>query len=361
MLSVLDVDGDGARERLEKLIANTALKTDYTMLARANLELGVILDRQGLYDKAFEHFHQSKQLLMRTHEAENIDSLAVYRDIEQSKLFIETKGLQLLTSKTIDDELASPVFLIGFYRSGTTLLEQILASHSRVLTSDEASLVPDVMREFYAITPNGSQMERMLSLDLQQINHLRGYYWDAVKRQFGGQLEGQIFVDKTTLNTINLAFINLLFPQSKIIFAVRDPRDVCLSCYMQSFALSTLTVQFLSWEKTAAFYALILDYWLVIRDSLSPSWVEIKYENIVSNDLESELRPVFSLLDLEWEQGCEDFYLHARDRLLKTPSFSQVTQPVFQSSVHRWVHYKNHYRLILPVLQPFLIEFGYDR
>jgi Sulfotransferase family len=168
-----------------------------------------------------------------------------------------------------------------------------------------------------------------------------------------------VLIDKTALNTLNIELINTIFPDSVIIFALRDPRDVCLSCFMQPFTLSPLTANFLTWTETARFYALIMDYWLSIRDSLSLQWIELRYEDML-NDLEGQFRPIFTKMGLKWSAECREFYRHSQRKIIKTPSFDQVTRPLYTSSIHRWRNYEEHFAPILPVLKPYIERFGYD-
>jgi hypothetical protein len=184
-------------------------------------------------------------------------------------------------------------------------------------------------------------------------------YWQFAREGLGEQVMNKVLVDKTAMNTLNLELINTLFPDSVVIFAVRDPRDVCLSCFMQPFSLSPLTMQFLSWQGTASFYRLIMEYWFSIRDSLSLRWVELRYEDVV-DDLEGEFKPVFEMMGLEWSDECVKFYQYSKNKLIKTPSFSQVTQPLYVSSMQRWKGYEVHFLEVESELGRFVGIYGYS-
>ncbi len=346
-----------AKQRLEWVVA----KAGDANLVRAHMELGVVLDKLGEYEPAFTHLAQAGQIALQSPLAARIDNQAVFRDVGQYKAGLDAKFLQSAAVRLPDDGLPSPVFLIGFFRSGTTLAEQILATHSQVVGSDEALIVPAVLNELYKITdPSLTMSARLKSLGATEIIHLRRFYWQTAAQLLGVSVSQQLLVDKTALNILNIELINTLFPNALLIFALRDPRDVCISCFMQPFTLSALTANFLSWTDTAHFYALIMDYWLTIRDNLSVQWLELRYEDVLQ-DLEGQFRPIFTKMGLEWSPECSEFYRHAQKKVIKTPSFDQVTRPLYRSSVARWRNYEPQLAEILPVLKPYISAFGFDR
>lgn len=347
---------DEARRRLEMLVDQ---KGDPNA-ARTHLELGVILDKAGEFDLAFKYLTEYGEISLDSPAVRWIDKKAVYREINQYRESFSAQFLQLSANVVAYDGLPSPVFLLGFYRSGTTLAEQILSAHTEVVSSEETHLITEVLNELSKITATAMTLpERIKSLGSVEIAHLRKHYWQTAKHILGQQVMHKVLIDKTALNTINIELINTIFPNSVTIFAVRDPRDVCLSCFMQPFSLSPLTVNFLDWTDSARFYALIMDYWLSIRDSLSLQWLELRYEDVL-DDLEGQFRPIFVKMGLEWSDECSDFYRHSQRKIIKTPSFDQVTKPLYQSSVDRWRNYTDHFASILPILEPYIKTFGYD-
>lgn len=345
-----------AQQRLEIIVNNV----NDPNVARAHKELGIILDKTGDYDLAFEHLCAAGKINLDSPTAQGTDKEAVFRDIRQFKDGFDPQFLKSASHRVLADDLPSPVFLVGFYRSGTTLAEQILTAHAEIVSSEETHLLTHVLNELFNITsPSLTLSARIKSLDSDQIAYLRRYYWTIAERTIGSHVSYKVLVDKTALNTLNIELINTLFPNSVVIFALRDPRDVCLSCFMQSFALSPLTVNLLSWTECARFYALILDYWLSIRDSLSLRWIELRYEDVL-NDLEGQFRLVFKKIGLDWSAECNQFYRHSQQKIIKTPSFDQVTRPLYRSSVQRWRNYEKHFLSILPALAPYIKAYGYE-
>jgi hypothetical protein len=327
--------------------------------ARAHLELGNILDKRGEFDRAFSHLNSAGELVLSDAAGKRIDKGAVFNDISRFKAGFDAQFLKSTRERVTVDGLPSPVFLIGFYRSGSTLAEQILVSHPKVMSSDETHLIGHVLSEMSGIAPGtGTLSDRIKALDRSQIAHLRRHYWSTASQLLGASVLEQVFVDKTTMNTLNIELINALFPDAQVIFTVRDPRDVCLSCIMQSFVLSPLTVHLLTWQNCARLYAAVMDYWLSVRDALSVNWTELRYEEVVA-DLEGQFRPIFSKMGLEWSDSCLEFYRHSRHKSIQTPSFYQVTRPLYSSSAGRWRDYQRHYDPILTLLEPFIKRWEY--
>lgn len=310
--------------------------------ARVRHELGVIYDKLGEYEQAFKSFVEAGELSLHTQEVRVIDKESVFLDIERNKQAFDKEYLQNCGSK-IDDHLPDPVFLIGFYRSGTTLMEQILGAHPQVETSDEAYIIPSVIMEIVRISEvDGTIQEKIKALTAEQIAVLREFYWLTAEKMMGQKLSGKVFVDKTAMNTLNLGLMNTLFPEATVLFALREPKDVILSCFMQSFGLSPLTVHFLDWKSGAKFYAAVMGYWFDVRDDLAMPWLEIQYEDVL-NDIEGQFSPIFNTLGLKWTSECKKFYQYAKNKEVHTPSFDQVTKPIYKSSVNRWQRYERYF------------------
>jgi hypothetical protein len=202
----------------------------------------------------------------------------------------------------------------------------------------------------------GGKLER---LGIEEMAHLRRYYWRRVEEEHGSEALSRTFVDKNALNGIDAGLINVVFPDAKIIFAVRDPRDVVLSCFMQSFGLSPVTVQLLSWEGTARFYAEVMAFWLAIRERLSIPYLELRYEDAVA-DFESQFRRLFDFLGLEWQPEVSRFHEKSRGKYISTPSFADVTKPLYPSAIGRWTNYRAHFAPLRDLLEPLVARLGYS-
>jgi hypothetical protein len=258
------------------------------------------------------------------------------------------------------DGLPSPTFLLGFLRSGTTLTEQVLGAHPQVFASDESSILHELTLELARISGVADNVPAGLrKAGLEGIRHLRRFYWDRVREEYADAASGKVFVDKNAMNTIELGLISVVFPDAKILFALREPRDICLSCYMQAFAPAPVTVNLLSWEGIARQYAAVMDFWLSLRGHIAPAYLELRYEDTV-NEFEATYRRVFEFLGLEWRPEVIAFHEKAVGRYISTPSFAAVSQPLYSSAVARWTRYAKHFAPVLPLLDRFIKVFGYS-
>ena len=361
LLSTLEIaDGqlESAQQRLKKTLQFSILKPEEKF--RAHKELGRVLDKLGLYDEVFTHLHAAGEVATRLPEVQKQDAQLVPKMLETSKAEFDQALLSRWSDQVFPVEQPAPVFLLGFMRTGTTLTQEVLDAHPDVFVADETDLVSSVVLELQRMSNyQGSVPQMLKSLDFDGVLYLRGYYWQRVRALFGDKIEGRLFLDKTTMNSIDLGLINCLFPDAKLVFLLRDPRDVCLSCFMQTMIPTPSTVQLLTWDSTARFYAQVMDWWATVKPKLSMAYMEFRYEDAVF-DFETAFRQVFDFIGLEWNPNVSDFHKNAAGKFIASPSFSQVAQPLYSSSVGRWKHYHSEYPAIAGHLQPFLEAYGYQ-
>jgi hypothetical protein len=169
----------------------------------------------------------------------------------------------------------------------------------------------------------------------------------------------RIVVDKLPLHTVFLPLIANLMPEARIIFAVRDPRDVCLSCFMQRFTLNAAMAHFLDIDTTARYYRAVMDLGLDSLDQLPVRAHMIRYEELVSAP-EPQLRRLLKFLDLEWRAEVLHYHSDIAGRHIDTPSYRQVSQPLYRSSIGRWRRYAEPLAPILGMLEPLARRLGYD-
>lgn len=359
LLAILEFDNkqyDAASQRLERVVA---AETEPKQLARACLELSKVYDKQKRYAEAFAMFARAGELQRQLPENLALDAGYIFKKIALFKQGYSDALLKRWTPEQLADGLPAPVFLIGFLRSGTTLTEQVLAAHPQVLTSDENHLLEELSAELAAIAGISDDTPAALArIGIAQARQLRAYYWQRVAEEFGPEALRKRFVNKVALNSIETGLISCLFPDAKILFALRDPRDVCLSCAMQSFAASPATVNLLSWQGVAEQYAAVMDLWLSLRDRVTPAWLELRYEDVV-NDFEASFRRVFDLLGVDWRPEVARFHERAAGRYVATPSFAAVSQPLYNSALARWRPYQEYFAEVLPHLARFIDAFGY--
>jgi hypothetical protein len=254
---------------------------------------------------------------------------------------------------------ASPIFIVGFPRSGTTLLEQMLDAHPGLRSMDERlylAELADIAEERYGLRyPH--ELDR---LDGAQCDDLRTHYWRRVAETVR-LAPGQRLVDKNPLNMLHLPLLKRLFPNANLILALRHPCDILLSCYMQNFGLPAFMVMCSSLERLGTGYASAMRYWNHHAALLKPDWMPLRYEDLVA-DCDSTLRRLGDFLGLDDVSSMRAFDTHARNKgYIGTPSYHQVIQPLNSGSIGRWRRYADRFAPVLPILQPVLDTWNYDR
>ena len=250
----------------------------------------------------------------------------------------------------------SPVFFIGFPRSGTTLLEQVLSSHPRVQTLEEKRTVSELVNLIAAWA--GGYPSALATLSAADIAQLRAAYFQVVDQALRRQ-PGRILIDKLPLNILKIPVIQRVFPHAKFIVSVRHPCDVCLSCFMQSFELNSAMANFLTLEDTTAFYVKVMALWQKCLRVLPLDYHLVRYEDLVER-FEHETRRVLEFIGVGWDDAVLGYAEHARRReTIATPSYHEVTEPIFQRAKYRWHHYAKELEPYMRRLAPYIEYFGY--
>lgn len=348
-------------ERLAGIVDRPGL--DSSLRQSALHELGMILDRSGRYAEAFAAFEECGREEMNAPRYGRIDGSAFARRIAGYRHDLPPETWTARRAGFDEETARNPrlAFLVGFPRSGTTLTEQVLAAHPGIVTSDERQLLDAVTSELAGMTAREVECDlpaAIQRLDDDRITVLRDVYWREARSITGTDRPDRLFVDKLPLNIIHLGLINVLFPQARIIVALRDPRDVCLSCFMQRFQLNPATVNFLRLEDAAVFYGQVMDLWLHYRRTLTLKWMEIRYEDTVA-DLQGCARTLLAFLGLDWDQRVLRFYEQSAQRVISTPSAAAVTRPVHSGAVGRWRNYAPQVEPLMTHLEPLVAAFGY--
>jgi tetratricopeptide (TPR) repeat protein len=343
---------EAALRRLDELDASGA---DPENRAYAAFERGQSLDRLGDYARAYQAYVDGNALLATATASRDIDRQLFPGLIEHLTRRFTRAWVESWTETPPDERRPPPVFLIGFPRSGTTLLDQILDSHPALSTMEEKDAVDQVRREVEQL-PAGYP-GALADLDPGAMQTLRRIYFEEVDRHLG-DLAGRTPVDKMPLNTIDVGLIHRLFPGARILLALRHPCDVVLSGFMQAMKPNAAMVLFDSLASTARFYAQVMGLWLQYRQVLPLSVLTVRYEDLVV-DLPGETRRILEFLDLPWDDAVLGYAEHAKQRAITTPSYHQVVQPIYRRSVNRWRHYAEAFGDVLPILQPFIEAFGY--
>ncbi len=251
----------------------------------------------------------------------------------------------------------SPIFIVAFPRSGTTLLELTLDAHPDLVSMDEQPFLQNALDDLLAL---GIRYPTQLAnATHEQLEQVRAKYWKRVSRKVELR-QGQRLVDKNPLNMLRLPLIRRLFPNSHVILAVRHPCDVILSCFMQHFRAPDFVLLCQDLPTLAAGYRKTFDFWYQQHAILAPRSFELRYEEFVAN-FEPQARSIIEFLELPWHPAVlEPAQRALAKRFVSTPSYSQVVQPVSKKAVGRWRHYREHFEPCLPILKPYLEKWGYD-
>jgi tetratricopeptide (TPR) repeat protein len=250
----------------------------------------------------------------------------------------------------------SPIFIVGFPRSGTTLLEQMLDAHPLLQSMDEQ---PFLLRAVARITDQGigypTELGKLSSSDL---NDIRSRYWDAVRNRVP-LAPDQRLVDKNPMNMVLLPIIRRLFPNAPVILAIRHPCDTVLSCFLQHFR-SDLALLGRDLTAVARSYSRAFGFWYSQWPLLRPDTHELRYEQLTA-DFATEVERLCAFLQLRRHEAMLAPGEHARAKgFISTPSYAQVLEPVGSRSVGRWKHYERHFGSeVLALLMPWIERWGY--
>ncbi|MHB8453987.1 MAG: tetratricopeptide repeat-containing sulfotransferase family protein [Acidiferrobacterales bacterium] len=340
-----------AIDLLERVMAR---QPDPVLAGELHLTLGKLYDRVGDTDRAFRGFTEGNRLAAELLPG-NYDRGTYDRDLDRMEACFTPMLASAWDGHKDELEDNSPAFLLGFPRSGTTLLDQILDSHPQLQTLSEPPTISAMMEAFWTLTKNRPDALRNLSMD--EVAMLRKVYFDTAAKY--ARLDGkQLLIDKMPLNTPLAHIIWRIFPKSKFILAIRHPCDVCLSCFMQNFTINQAMTVFQFLPDTVALYARIMDMWREYIKVLPINYHRIRYEDLVAN-FEGEARRLVEFLGVEWHDAILDYAEHAKTRVINTPSYHQVTKPIFQHAKYRWKRYARQLEPYLPALTPYIDYFGY--
>ena len=255
------------------------------------------------------------------------------------------------------DSRDSPVFIVGFPRSGTTLLEQMLDAHPGLQSMDENPFFERLAGKLRA--HDQRILDDLSVLRQYDCDELRKHYQIMAAEKVQRRQDAQL-VDKNPFNMLWLPMIYRLYPEAKFILCVRHPCDVMLSCYMQNFRSSILGAASATLERLAAAYVQAMRCWLQHVEVLRPNVLVSRYEELIA-DFEPQTRRIADFLELADTAPMLQFDRRAREKgYIATPSYTQVIEPVNTKGLNRWQRYREYFEPVLPVLAPMLQHWGYS-
>ena len=311
---------------------------------------GQLLDRLGRHDEAFVAFAAMNQAWLDDASAPQARAAHYRRDIADALALLTPDWLATWTPAP-SQRRPSPIFLVGFPRSGTTLLDTMLLTVPAVRVLEEEPFITDIETELGGVAA-------LPGLSAAAIEAARERYFAGVATVTDLD-DATIVIDKHPMHLNKVPVIRRLFPDARFILALRHPCDVLLSCFITNFRLNDAMSNFLVLDDAAALYDLTFRNWQASTALFGVTPETIVYEDLVA-DPEAVLRPLFDALALPWADGQFDHRDAARARgVIRTASYAQVTEPIYRHAAGRWHRYAGHLAAILPVLEPWIRRWGY--
>lgn len=359
-LAIVEVGGrqfKRAIERLRPLADNSSIGAHERSIVLALL--GDALDGENATGEAFASY-AAANAERRNALARNFAGQRSARDILDEVIAAFAKSPTAAwnaagPAPARDDHPSRHVFLLGFPRSGTTILEQALENNSEIATLDEHDLLADMAGHYLS---DAAGVELLSRLDGPALARHRDVYWERV-RATGLKLSGRVFVDKNPFHTIKLPLIGKLFPNAKVLFAIRDPRDVVLSCFRRQLEVDLLRFEFLTLDGAAGMYDRFMRLAESCREKLPLSFFDHRYEDLIA-DFDGTTRAVCTWLEVSWQDSMREIAAHARSLNASKASTAQIRRGLYREGVGQWRRYRDELGSVVPTLDPWIERFGYS-
>jgi len=243
-------------------------------------------------------------------------------------------------------------FHIGFPRSGTTLIDAVLNSHSKIEVMEEIPIVDNMCQKL--------KLDDFDLITSEEQKQAKLFYQNSIEKQnINKNFHNKIIIDKLPLNLIRIKLLHNLFPNTKFIISLRHPLDCILSCFTQNFLLNSAMINFLDLKRTAIIYDKVMQIWQNSSKLTNLNMHIIKYEDLISN-FDNETKKMITFLGLDWEENIKNYKkLLIKKERIRTPSYSQVIQPIYSSSINKWKNYEKELSPIRPIVQKWITYFNY--
>ncbi len=329
---------DGDLRAMEALLTAPAL--DQAQVMELCFALGKVYDDLGEVEHAFAAFERGNRIRRATLEYDIAE-----REARAERVIGVFDRELLARARGRGARSEAPIFIVGMPRSGTTLVEHILASHSAVWGGGERRELSRVERELGRLSSSGRDYpEVALDLGADDLARLGEGYLEALKQHASGAPR---VTDKTTANFWRLGLIHLMLPEARIVHCRREAADTCLSCYMKLFTEGqNFTYELTELGRYYRLYERLMEHWQTL---LPEQIMELRYEDLVA-DQEAETGRLLDFLGLAWEDACLAF--HRTRRVVRTASGVQVRQPIHDRAVGRWRRYRHHLGPLFEALGP---------
>ncbi|MDE2239916.1 MAG: sulfotransferase [Rhodospirillales bacterium] len=321
-------------------------------------EKGRLLDQMGRYDEAFACFDQGKKTALERGGRAYMEEAALDM-ATRLQGFFTARRLATLPVAAPRADMPQPVFILGFPRSGTTLIEQMLSVHPQISAGDELPFISDITQIMPRLLASPlaypeALAELWMGDQRDGLEELRDYYLNRARKAGFFKDGAGFFTDKMPLNEMHLGLISLLFPQSPVIHVLRHPLDVVLSVYSNHLTHGYFCAAQL--ESIAAHYNLVADLVQHYRQNLQMRYLPVRYEDMVT-DQEAQLRKLLEFIGIEFDPRCLSF--EENTRYARTASYAQVTEKLYDRSRYRYRPYLKHLEPVIEILRPVIERLGY--
>lgn len=348
---------EAARKRLIHHLQQYPSKDDW----RLQYELASILDRRSEYPAAMKALTAAKKQIASQIPRTEADQLSQ----RQWEVTERVNPSCISRWQTTIPSLTPPInicLMAGFPRSGTTLLEKILNSHPQCIGTDESGILATQFRNPLTIEANSAEdaLEELDSFNSEDISAGRAEYLRCTEDTIGESLGNRWLIEKEPLLTADLAVSLRLFPDGKILMPIRDPRDVVISYFFTIVPLNPSSAAAENIEMTCRFYAQVMRHWLHFKNILPEGqYMESRYEDLIANP-EIQTKRLASFLGIEWSENMLNHHNTGNDRAVSTPTYNDVSKPLYTRSIARWKNYEQYLTPHLHYLEPYLDAFGYS-
>jgi Flp pilus assembly protein TadD len=351
---------DAAESIFRSLLADRS--SGVAVQIRASYELAGILDRSARYDEAMSVLLEIKAIQRK--EAGPYAATLRHMQSRANEMEQTITAPVLARWRAEAANLHPPrriALLCGHPRSGTTLLEQVLDAHPDIISAEETKLMHDeaylpLVKDF----PEGTGV--LAALDATPpslLRHARENYFRCIDRATQQSIGERLLIDKNPGLNFMIPMVVRVFPEAKFLVALRDPRDVILSCFMQALPMTPISSAYLTLDTAVRQYAAAMGFWLAMRPRIGEgTWMQVRYERLV-DDLPRVAHDVLDFLGVAFDERVLTPHEHARTKRVKSPSHADVIKPTYRTAVGRWRHYEKHLHPYLGGLNPFLTDFGY--
>lgn len=329
---------------------------DQRTLSEYHWEKAIILEKAKAFNEAWENYEKANLEFSKLENVKAVSSKGFWDDLNWLQEY--AKGEDWVANKLIipaKNSYRSPVFFVSFPRSGTTLMEQMLKAHSKVITTEERSPFQTLISQ---IRKEGDFTDYFSDMDQSRLEEIRDRFWDIAEESLG-DIKDKLIVDKLPLNIMWVPILRQVFPASPIIMAYRDPRDVCISAFIQPFSPNAAMVNFLDWEQTAKTYDQVMTLWTSCKEKLRGNLFEYRYEDL-TDDYQKVVTDLLEYCQLEFEDAILSYREQAMERNIETPSYYEVVNPIHKGAVARWKDYPEATNKVSSYLEKWIKAFGYS-